>query len=160
MSTYAEMDHAGWMQNSINAWRKMKGRGRLHPSTPETLNDFQRTVCNIVGIVGGGIYNAPINRTNIDWKYGGVGVAVTWNRELSTFDYQQLTMLVFLCHEARIRCSIEGVSNRYMRICFWQRKDSGGISNRHPNIEEAVKGFREWFTADNPINFDKRKSKP
>lgn len=148
---YANMDHAGWMQKHIECQRRA-GR-KMHASTPETLNDFQKRVVDILGIVGCGIYNAPINPDKIDWKYGFHGVSVVWQRELATWDFGQLTMLVLLCHEARIRCSIEGSGPRNIRLSFWQRKEAGGMAERHPNIEEAVASLRRYLPADHRIRY-------
>jgi hypothetical protein len=156
--SYINMDHAGWMQSHINSCRKSKIK--MHPSTPETLNEFQRKVVNIIGIVGGGIYNAPINREEIDWKFGFNGVSVVFQHELATWDFNQLTMLVFLCHEARIRCSLQGVANRMTRLSFWQRVDSGDIAVRHPNLEEAVTAFREAMGTNHPISYTYKAEEP
>jgi hypothetical protein len=90
------MDHAGWMQSSIDSGCQHKRK--MHKSTPIKLDEFQRKVVDILGMVGGCIYNAPISHDKIDWQYGGVGVSVVWQRELATFDFNQLTMLVLLCH--------------------------------------------------------------
>lgn len=152
MSTYANFDHAAWMQREIEQIKLRKPK--LAKLLPVELSDFQKRVCNIIGIVGGGIYNAPINTERIDWNYGG-GVSLNWHRELATWDFNQLTMLVFLCHEARIRVQLESTGPRATKISFWQRKHEGQMSVRHPNLDEAVVEFRTWFKSENQINYER-----
>jgi hypothetical protein len=146
------MDHAGWMERSMSYLRR-KPRKSDKPM-PEKLSEFQAKVINIIGIVGGGIYNAPICRPErIDWDYGWRGVSVQWKRELATFDGNQLTILLFLCHEARIRLEIEAGGPGMLRLSFWQRVADGRMGKRHPNLDEAVADFRTWFTAEHSINY-------
>ena len=118
--SYINMDHAAWAARN---WKR-------------ELSPFQARVINIIGIVGNGIYNAPISR-KIDWDYGR-GVSVLWRRDMSTFDFDQLTRLVLLCHEARIRVDIAPCNPQYLRVSFWQRQAEGGVSQRHPSIQEAI----------------------
>jgi hypothetical protein len=136
MSEYAKFDNAGWMSSSL---------GRA-------LTPFEARVVEILGIVGGGIYNAPINRHKINWDYGG-GVSVVWMNTVATFDFNELTKLVFLCHEARIRCEIESAGPRKLRMSFWQRQPEGPFQKRHPNLDEAVADFRTWLPRSHPIVF-------
>jgi hypothetical protein len=151
MSTYQFMDHAGWMESNNAAANQNNAKRRGWKRQPETLNEFQRKVCDIVGMVGGGIYNAPIAHDKIDWDYGFNGVSVIWNRGMSTFDYNQLTSLVFLCHEARIRCDISPAGPRMLRVTFWQRKAEGCMATRHPNLDEAVDAFRKYLPGNHRI---------
>ena len=155
MSTYATLDHAAWMQQEIERIKQRKPiRGKLLPSE---LSEFQKRVCNIVGIIGGGLYNAPINIEKINWDFGG-GVSLYWTRELSTWDFSQLTLLVFLCHEARIRLQVEAYGPRATKLSFWQRKATGDIAVRHPNLDEAVADFRKWFSSEHQINYKENES--
>lgn len=154
--SYVNMDHASWVEGQLGylaAARSRKKSNAGAPPTPTKLSPFQRTVMNILGIIGCGIYNAPIGKLdNIDWDFGG-GVSVCWKTRLSTFDFSGLTDLVFLCHEARIRCEVQAVAPRRLRLSFWQRTATGDISRRHPNLDEAVATFREWFKAGHPIEY-------
>jgi hypothetical protein len=91
-------------------------------------------------MVGGGIYNAPINVNRVDWSDADV-VAVVWRGELATYDGNRLTNLVLLCHAAKIRCSIEGVGPGFVRLLFHRRQAEGGVCSRHPSMEEALRSF-------------------
>lgn len=137
MSRYANFDHAGWLRDHI------RGRG---------LSPLGERVATIIGITGGGIYNAPVNLDKVDWSDAQM-IRLVWQRDLDTFDFDRLTKLVFLCHEARIRCELDGCGPHLIRMSFWQRAATGDISHRHPNLEEAVAEFRAWFPVDHPLRY-------
>lgn len=151
MSTYQFMDHAEWMESNNRAANRVNAKRRGWKVQPETLNEFQRKVCDILGMVGGGIYNAPIAHEKIDWDHGWGGVSVIWKHPMATFDFSELTMLVFLCHEARIRCGIESAGPRMLRLSFWQRVPKGDMARRHPNLDEAVEAFRGYLPPEHRI---------
>lgn len=132
----AHFDNAGW----VEAHLKRK------------LTPFQARVAEIVGIIGSNAYNAPVKWEKVDWEYGGRAVSVVWgNGHMSTFDFMPLTTLVFLCHDARIRLEIGPAGPRGLRLNFWQRRDRGSISSRHPDLDEAFADHREWLPADHPL---------
>lgn len=155
--SYAAMDHALWVERhnknmkSIYAGRKGKRYEKLMQA-PDSLSPFQARVMDILGITFGGIYNAPISWHSTDWDYGrGVSVVLKWAPPFASFDSMALTLLVFLCHEARIRCEVTPGGWRSFRLSFWQRGHEGGLSKRHPNIEEAVASFRAYLPEDHRI---------
>jgi hypothetical protein len=159
--SYITMDHAAWMESNLRAINRCaeKGLRKRKSRTPviETLNPFQRRVVQIVGIVGNGIYNAPICASEkITWTWGHTGVSLTWKREMATWDFNTLTTLVFLCHEARIRLSIEAVAPRIMRLSFWQREAEGGMATRHPNLAEAVESFQKCLPPEHNIRYENK----
>jgi hypothetical protein len=156
--SYQTMDHAGWMESNLDASRRL---GRKLKNAPEKLNDFQIKVVDILGMVGNGIYNAPIDSEKIEWKCGFDGVSVVWNRtDMATWDFDQLTRLVFLCHEARIRCSIGPAGPRALRLKFHPRKAEGDMAVRHPNLDEAVASFRNYLPANHRIIFKAPEKQP
>lgn len=134
--SYFRMDHAGWIRSAL----------KIEPSPLGTK------VATILGIVGGGIYNAPIRHEGIDWTATRF-IPVVWRGGLDTWDFNRLTTLVLLCHEARIRCDVEPRSPQYLRLCFTQRSHEGGISSRHPNIDEAIASFRAALGPDHPVSY-------
>lgn len=155
MSTYINFDHAGWLENQLDYYRRKKSPGKSSKPIPEKLNAFQRKVVNIVGTASGGIYNAPICQPDrIDWNYG-TGVSLTWMRELATWDSNTLTLLVFLCHEARIRMEIASAGPRMLRLSFWPREDTGGIAHRHPDLKEAMRDLEAAPPLEHPIRYGK-----
>jgi hypothetical protein len=153
---YVNMDHAKWAEDDIRAAKRREPKRRRdvtkgYSAAPDTLSPFQRTVFNILGMVGSGIYNAPIAWDAIQWKGWAHGIAIPWKNDLATGDFNGLTKLVFLCHEARIRCEIRPNGFHGLLLCFWPRKAEGCMATRHPNLAEAVESFREYLGKDHSI---------
>ena len=149
--SYQHMDHAGWVEKNNAARNRLYRNRKSYVPAPETLTPFQALVMDILGMVCGGIYNAPISWEKVEWNTGG-GVFVTVrDHGFATFDFHKLTSLVFLCHEARIRCEISAKTRGYFELGFWQRSHEGGMGQRHPNLAEAVEAFRNYLPTDHSI---------
>lgn len=170
--SYMRMDHAGWVQSNIDAYRNAEAKriaaGRKPKSTdrgwlaaPERLTRFQSRVIDILGIVFGGIYNAPLSWDTVQWRYGGRGMSfsILSSRGLATFDNMQLTLLVFLCHEGRIRTEVDP-AGRGLRLSFWPRTATGDLSRRHPSLDEAVAWFRSAMPDDHSIFYSEELDGP
>lgn len=162
MSRYVDMDHAGWVQRNIDAARQHKptaaqrraaadGKGCF--AAPEALNEFHKRAFAILGIVGGGIYNAPISWDAVYWQPRQIIVPWRFNNVFGTFDFGGLTTFVFLCHEARIRGYLESGAPGGLRVWLSERSHEGGMSQRHPSIDEALAYFRAWFPANHPLAY-------
>lgn len=161
--SYAEMDHAGWVESNIEAYKRRATKPKRDKYgvqlgwqvAPDKLSDFQAQVFEILGIVGGGIYNAPISWDTVDWGHRGSWehVSVTWGsgNGLATFDSNRLTLLVLCCHTARIRCDISPNGPRAFRFSFWPREATGNYARRHPNVAEAVADFEAYLPADHRL---------
>lgn len=131
--SYFKMDHAEWLENV------------LQPRLKRPLTAFERRVANIIGMTGGGIYNCDINWDKADFRDGKYPfVRVVWgSHRMATWDFNGLTLLVFLCHEARIRGDIRPCAPNRFELHFHPRTADGGFSERHPNLDEAVSAFRQ-----------------
>lgn len=160
MSSYINMDHAGWVQSAIDGAkpratkadkRKAAEHSRGWAAAPDELNAFQKRAFNILGIVGGGIYNAPIPWNSMTWR--SRMIICSWHQPLATFDFQQLSRFVFLCHEARIRGEITALAPGYLQIMLSERVAAGEMSARHPNLEEAIAAWRKEFPEDHSIRY-------
>lgn len=158
--SYINMDHAGWVERNIEASKKQRPTkrderaAREHKgwfAAPDVLTPFQRRAFDILGIVGGGIYNAPIAWDGVAWAPNYLHLP--WRKSLATWDFMELTQFVFLCHEARIRGSIGTHSPRHLVIGLHERRHEGGMATRHPNLDEAVAAFRAEISAAHPINY-------
>lgn len=154
--SYATMDHADWVERNIAAHKAMLSRKprkdcrRGWSGAPDQLNPFQRTCMHILGIVGNGIYNAPISWETIEWG-GDRWMRVAWRSDLSTFDGAELSKLVFLAHECRIRVSIGAANFRNVEIILHRRQAGGGIAERHPDMTQMMETMRRYIPADAPI---------
>lgn len=73
----------------------------------------------------------------------GNGWCVNYYGDLSTYDFDKLTRLVFLAHDRCVRAEVTHSGPRMVRICIWQRERQGNIAERHPTIEEALARWRE-----------------
>lgn len=155
--SYIDMDHAGWVERNIAAAnrrtptaaeRRAAKERRGWFGAPSTLSPFQRRAIDILGIVGNGIYNAPLAWGTVVWDPRFI--SVKWRNGMSTFDFMALTRFVFLCHEARIRGDIHPAMH-HLEITLSERSHEGDIARRHPSLDEAVAAWREEFPTTHSI---------
>lgn len=152
------MDHAAWVVSNNSAANEVYAKRKGYQPRPVELSPFQAVVMDICGMVGGGIYNAPINWDRVEWGKGLSAtfqfMVVPWrDGRMSTFDCNALTLLVLLCHEARIRCAISAKSNGHFELTFHQRSHEGGFARRHPDIAEAVESFRAYLPDGHRVTY-------
>lgn len=112
----------------------------------KTLSPFGVRVADILGQVYRGIYHMTDEVLKTDWSNTrlvvvGLGIHV----EMATYDYNELTQLVFLCHAERIRLAIRGHGMSRLQLQFSPRTADGSFMARHPNLQEAVKDFFETY---------------
>jgi len=70
--------------------------------------------------------------------FGG-GWCVNHPSDLSTFDGDGLTRLVFLAHDMCFRASVQPSGPRRVKICIWKRDGrSGRMCQRHPTLNQAL----------------------
>lgn len=63
---------------------------------------------------------------------------------VATFDYDELTRLVFLAHDRCVRAWILAAQPRHVRIFITAReRGAGDMSTDHPTIDQALAKFRE-----------------
>ena len=121
MSSYFDMDHAAWVKSHTG-------------KEPSALG---ARVAYIIGVAGGGIYNAPINVDKVNWQ-DEYTIKANWYGDMATWDFNQLTLLLCLCHHYCIRMSLRGSGPGYISMMFHQRKArDGSMSERHPEMDEA-----------------------
>lgn len=165
--SYINMDHAGWVESNIAASKRKKpsasdkrkaADGRGWYAAPDTLNPFQRRAFTILGIVGGGIYNAPIGWDGLVWdsRY----IICSWRKGFGTFDFSDLTHFVFLCHEARIRGHIGPSGPGLLEVALHERVSLGDMSRRHPNLDEAIAEWRASFPANHSAVYSEPEPAP
>ena len=138
-------DAARWVEEKNAATNFNYGKRKDYRRRPETLSEFQAKVIEICDMVAGGIHNAPINWGKVSWGSAAPhsGMFVPWrDGRMATADTCQLTRLVLLCHQARIRCEISARSRGHLELSFFQRGHEGGTGQRCPSVEEAVAAHR------------------
>lgn len=62
---------------------------------------------------------------------------------MATFDFNNLTKFVIMCHDECIRGEIRPSSPRSMKVCIWKRQGrEGDLCSRHPTMETAIETLR------------------
>lgn len=73
----------------------------------------------------------------------GEGWYINHHGDLSTFDFDTLTRLVFLAHDSCIRVGLSQGGPRAIKIAIWKREGrTGHMYARHPTIEQALEIWR------------------
>lgn len=72
----------------------------------------------------------------------GAGWSVTMCNSMATFDYNNLTRLVFLAHKHCFRAEIQSVGINRIKLAIWKRQREGSMCQRHPTLEEAIAEFK------------------
>lgn len=105
------------------------------------MSDFGRSVADLLGEWAFGIYHLdPSALAKVDWRSTAF-IEVAHDQTLATFDFNNLTRFVFLCHEYGIRGQISAQSARTVTLMFHPRErksDSILTSKYHPTLDEAV----------------------
>ena len=158
--SYDSMDHAQWVERQIAslthftaADKKRAAMGIGWAAAPREMNAFQRRAMTILGIIGRGIYNAPINWETVQWRRNYL--CVTWTHEMSTIDGDALTDAVMLAHAAAIRISIQS-AGRYLRILLHERKPRSPDTfwhSDHPTPEQVIERFEKRFPAGHAVHW-------
>ncbi len=69
------------------------------------------------------------------------------SKSLASWDFNELTTLVFLAHDHCIRVDVKPAM-RYLELMFHPRSArEGGMAERHPTLEQAVSRWRETHPA-------------
>ena len=126
---YAHEEHYQWVESN----NKIK------------CSELGKTVANIIGFVGGGIYNCPVNHRKTDYtdKYY---IKVHWRQYMSNWDFSGLSLLWIICHRRKVRVSISAVAPKILKLEFWQRRTrKGSMSERLPDCEEMIGMVDEMF---------------
>jgi hypothetical protein len=121
---------ADWIERC--SWMKM------------TMSPLGREVADLLGAWARGIYHIDRSVMKVDWSDEQViEINLSNPTTLSTWDFDELTKLVILCHDRIIRCEIRAVAPGILKMCFTKRIRHGDISKRHPTIERAIELCRK-----------------
>ncbi len=107
------------------------------------ISPFAAKVADILGDVFFGIYHLNIRSIRkVDWN-NDHDIEIVIYGGLSTFDSDQLTRLVVLCHDRMVRLEIRPANFKHLRLCFGLRTSRAGeIYTRHPTLEDAAARIR------------------
>lgn len=101
----------------------------------------------LVGVLCSAVRRGPydLQWTSLRSTHADHAQVSIW-RDLTTWDADALTRLVFGAHDACARVGVEPCNPRYMRIVLHLRNEADpkvGIARHHPTIERAVELWRE-----------------
>lgn len=82
-------------------------------------------------------------------KSFGMGIGYTTSIDFSTFDFNLMTIAVFMAHDRCIRLSVHSATKKRIKLCLWKRKGrEGRISERHPTLEKAIEDYRKYYPVE------------
>lgn len=116
---------------------------QLQYKNPEfQMSPFGKNVAQIIGTVWRGIYHLPQGsyiHERTKWDDPTFIRVVIPDNGLATWDFDNLTKLVVLCHDYCIRVQIDCAGMKNINLRFHRRKGrEGGMAERHPTIEQAI----------------------
>jgi hypothetical protein len=124
------------------------GADRIRAVRKINPSPLGEAVADLLNAVWDGIYHLPdsvVHKT--DWTDNYYIAVVVPDHGLATWDFNYLTKLVVLCHDAGLRMQIGTCNPRNLRLSFHQRKTrKGSTMERHPTMEEATRIIRDVYT--------------
>ena len=136
-----------------DGWRHHAGAENVQSWFKGEMSPLGIAVANLLGEMVRGIYHLDVNK--VDWseqrrlvvnldKYG--------SRRLSTWDWDELTRLVLLCHDRALRVELKPCNFRIIRLIFSQRTcRTGDFCTLHPTAEEALERHRKQYPIDKAV---------
>lgn len=117
------------MTNKSAEWLTNQGR---------KLSPFGEQVADILGIVYRGIYHisSSVSDKTVAWNSDD-WIEVKISGTVSTYDADELTKLVILCHDNCVRLEIRPAYQK-LCLCFSPRQRDGTFYQIHPTIEQAI----------------------
>lgn len=88
-----------------------------------------------------------------DWsimRTGYYDASITITRDLSSYDSDALTRLVFAAHDRCCRVEVAPSAPNRLRISAHPRKRDGDVAHRHPTLEAALAAWRESHPLETP----------
>lgn len=103
--------------------------------TKPVLNKHQIYCKNMLSEWVGGDHHLP------DVKEFGTGICINFYGDLSTYDWNRLTMLVLLAHRDSVRIEIASSGQRMVKIIAHRRKPKEEGDNqwqRHASLDDLI----------------------
>lgn len=110
------------------------------------LSPLGAAVADLLGDVFFGIYHLDAGALGrVKWSDPHYILVNLRHHSLATFDGDELTRLVVLCHDRCLRLDLKAIAPLTLQLLFHQRQREGGIWKRHPTIEQAVERIRSAY---------------
>lgn len=132
---------AEWLRAHLeadNAYsRKQAAINKRYKPRPErTLSALGARGADLLGFVYRGLYHIGVE--SVDWGRTDF-IEISVRDGLATFDSQELTELVVLCHAEAIRLEIKASGPRRLKLWFSPRvREAETTYERHPTLAAAV----------------------
>lgn len=118
------------------------------PWKGKTMSPLGHAVADVLGVVYRGIYHLqPAAIDACDWSsIYRVRIAVL--SDLCTYDGDELTRLVVLCHDMLLRLEVAPAGPQRLGLSFFQRarRTAGSIGERMPTLEDHAAMIRRDYT--------------
>jgi len=131
--SYRNMRHWDWAKRNLDR----QGIG-YHDTR------FFRRSFYMLGVMGRGIYNAPISWPTLEIvqrdnnpEKASECMMVNWATGVASYDGAALTAGVLLAHRFSIRFEIQPRTFQHLRFILSKRQRQGSIFERHADIEQA-----------------------
>jgi hypothetical protein len=72
-------------------------------------------------------------------------------RQLATFDFDELTRLVVMAHDACVRIAVSPGGRMGLALFFHRREREGEYTQRHPTLEEAMMKMRGNYQVESGV---------
>lgn len=107
------------------------------------ISPLGERVADLLGDLFRGLYHWSGYR-RVDWSSEHhIRVTIGW-QSWSTWDFNDLTRLVFLAHHYAIRVQLGPCNFRHFELMFHQRDpEATKTSRRHPTLRQAVTAFEK-----------------
>jgi len=112
----------------------------------ERISCFGAKVAHLLDRMVDGIYHLPESALQRAEWHNDHHVEISWYRGISTYDSDELTRMVLLCHELSIRGTVKPSNPRYLRLGFSRRIRNGGLCDGHPTIQRVLMGFNSRWS--------------
>ena len=107
------------------------------------ISSLARKSMTILSNVFGGLHHLEPSQLEKFLWFENLYNEYSLARSLSTFDPQELTLLVIMAHDMAVRVTIRPCNFQYLKLQFHERQREGNFCTRHPSLESVTSGFRK-----------------
>lgn len=116
------------------------------------ISPLGRVVADILAVVFGGLHHLDQRELmKVHWDEEHI-MAINFQRANSwgSTDFNELTQLVVLAHDANVRIAISSPGMKVLRLTFQVRYPHGSSTERQGTLEEAAAEIRKTYTVGAP----------
>lgn len=119
----------------------------------KTCSPLGRVVLEILAILFRGLHHLdPKELARVDWADDYIITMNFPRANWATTDFNELTQLVVMAHDANVRVGICSPAMKTLRLVFHARKPEGEYSQRQRTLEAAAAEIRAQYTIGERIN--------